>query len=741
METQDYKIGTYVKALVDYPSGGSVKKGEVGIIKNFSENQYCIDFPSQMGYIVNKENLAKSNLYEIMSEKPNPEYVKFTNSNNWFKEQELEIGKIYKWADLINGNNESKLYLNPDFFDNWSDQFEESTREAYVLQNQPKFEVGKWYSFNWDWHSKTNGKTIIKVERLNEDRVITKNRIYLYSDEKNTNFTYEDGYNFYEISDIKKISIDEIQEFLPDGHVDKISKWVPEFKVGDKFENSFGAATITEVGNNPKEAYRFNDNTAFDTETYVNSLTQIDESMNKFKKGDYIVTLEGNFATDCGKKNYCFKQRIDCEYINPVYDLRGDKSNGNHTMAFDKKSLLLDWRYATSEEIAEYDRLGKPYDVTTLNSKSTEFVLPEKWCVKTTSGTRKIIGDFINERGYNTILTRDWLIHYPFLPSGGSAYPIVQTGYKEITFEQFKKYVLKEESEEWIPKVGDWIVVQESNYTSMYNNGVDFVAQIDQLNGKNYYWVKNQNIIGNYNNQNYKHLCCDNISFRKAEPHEIPTKEPGIVFIKEKESIMKNYTAEEALAELKRRGFKKGCEWVYMSADGSYDEVDIRTANREPMIKDEGRYIDCGGSFLWSIENPSHLHRGPHKTSSVPTTMKEIQEECKRRFPIGCTYKSVSTSYSYVLEKDNYTYSINGNNIYAHSGCGCLYSDGKYAEIVSLPGSHFVSEKPYPVVETDHDLYDWGESISTPKKTKDFLNPASLLPKIKKLPINKQSIN
>lgn len=92
---------------------------------------------------------------------------------------------------------------------------------------------------------------------------------------------------------------------------------------------------------------------------------------NMFKKGDYIVTLKvSTNASRCGKDNYCFKQREDNRSIHPEIDLGGSKHNGNNTLSFDKQYKLEDWRYATKEEIAEYDRLDKPFDVTTLkNSK------------------------------------------------------------------------------------------------------------------------------------------------------------------------------------------------------------------------------------------------------------------------------------------------------------------------------------------------------------------------------------
>jgi hypothetical protein len=105
------------------------------------------------------------------------------------------------------------------------------------------------------------------------------------------------------------------------------------------------------------------------TQAEIDKATGVKEET-MFRKGDYIVTLKVPNGYNCAKKNYCFKIRIDHKGIYPEIDLKGSKSNGHDILSFDKKESLLDWRYATPEEIAEYDRLDKPYDVTTLNTKT-----------------------------------------------------------------------------------------------------------------------------------------------------------------------------------------------------------------------------------------------------------------------------------------------------------------------------------------------------------------------------------
>jgi hypothetical protein len=99
----------------------------------------------------------------------------------------------------------------------------------------------------------------------------------------------------------------------------------------------------------------------------------VDRSSLKYpEKGEYFVTLqvESSSGTACAKNNFIFKQREDADFSKPVTDTHGSSGNGNSCISFDLKKDLKAWRFATKEEIAEYDRLGIPYDVTTLKTES-----------------------------------------------------------------------------------------------------------------------------------------------------------------------------------------------------------------------------------------------------------------------------------------------------------------------------------------------------------------------------------
>ena len=76
-------------------------------------------------------------------------------------------------------------------------------------------------------------------------------------------------------------------------------------------------------------------------------------------------------------------------------------------------------------------------------------------------------------------------------------------------------------------------------------------------------------------------------------------------------------------------------------------------------------------------------------------TIEEAQEECKRRFPIGCTYKSTA-GVIYTLKQDSVTYRIVGNDIYAHEQGGCLYDKDVFADLISYPKGYKAPKQPKP---------------------------------------------
>ncbi len=159
-----------------------------------------------------------------------------------------------------------------------------------------------------------------------------------------------------------------------------------------------------------------------------------------FLKDEYIVTLIlKEKQTCCAKENYIFKQREDRTGIYPCVDLEGSCSNSNDSYSFGRLRNLLDWRYADLDEIEEYERIGKPYDVTTLNS----FILPEKWCIRDC----KEVSEYAHKLNNSVLEVRPQLYYHYGKELGVNGCGFKENifpNYTEITLQQFIKYVLNQ---------------------------------------------------------------------------------------------------------------------------------------------------------------------------------------------------------------------------------------------------------------------------------------------------------
>lgn len=73
--------GRYIKALVNYPFGGSVKKGEIGYIR---DNNHWIDFPSHVGYTIYPHQMDEVDKVELMPVGWSPDKDEIINTYNIF---------------------------------------------------------------------------------------------------------------------------------------------------------------------------------------------------------------------------------------------------------------------------------------------------------------------------------------------------------------------------------------------------------------------------------------------------------------------------------------------------------------------------------------------------------------------------------------------------------------------------------------------------------------------------------
>ena len=153
---------------------------------------------------------------------------------------------------------------------------------------------------------------------------------------------------------------------------------------------------------------------------------------------------------------------------------------------------------------------------------------------------------------------------------------------------------------------------------------------------------------------------------------------------------------EDIQAECKRR-YPIGCRFQPIESDTVYTlENDLTTyqMNTETHSIYAHHLSGClymGGAWAKLVE------------AKVKNKMQEIQEECKKRFPIGCEYSRRGFKKQNKLELDASTYKISGDTIYAHCGGGYLYSDGNYSEVM------YPEAKP-PF--SGHDVTIWATTLS-----------------------------
>ena len=361
-------VGRYIRALVDNPHLGSwLKKGDVGKIIN--EDQ--ADFPNNKGYFcteaLNKFYLGTK--YELLPEDYSPEQeTKGSNvefiPGKWYKligcenayrkcsripvEDRLPyselIGKSGYRCETGSSVDLTRIKLLEDL----------SEIQEYLPDGHPdkigsfNFEVGKWYK----WYQKNHGN--YHYGKVKEINITTDTLVMTPWIIQCDNYNYSGTFDLSKAEQIQEISVEDIQEFLPKDHSDKISK-----------------SCINEVENL------------------------------EFKKGEYIVITDkfDSYSKDF-ISNHIYKQRKDSTYLCPEYDSLLSKTNGwiKYT-----RNNTHNWRYATQEEIDEYERRGKPYNVTELQKKELSMKEIQEECKK-----RFPIGcTFTNTKGETDVLRND----------------------------------------------------------------------------------------------------------------------------------------------------------------------------------------------------------------------------------------------------------------------------------------------------------------------------------------------
>lgn len=310
-----------------------------------------------------------------------PEYVECIKGDS--TEDFNHLGKIYKveyYNPYTGGIKILGEQINSIFFGEKSlipknnTDYKPSTKEAYEAQNKSKqltgynllpneiyvtddptdyifktSETSKGYShyickfkcfysiLNKDYIWRGNLRLATKEEEkwlntcISQDKFIPKEDLHLYDDS---------GLLVWEIGCYYKLNFtDNTSTYI------KLSKKVDDRIYGNEYTDSTGKWYYSEIIWSTKQLKSYEK---------VDKPNQKEEPM--FKKDNYIICLN-NVKGKEGVANFCYK-------------LIKDQDNINSPLFFEKHRAISipehQIRYATSKEIAKYNELGRPFDVTTL---------------------------------------------------------------------------------------------------------------------------------------------------------------------------------------------------------------------------------------------------------------------------------------------------------------------------------------------------------------------------------------
>ena len=156
-----------------------------------------------------------------------------------------------------------------------------------------------------------------------------------------------------------------------------------------------------------------------------------------------IDKVNDEFIVDCTNNSKEERQQVYKFLVdNRNYD-KGYLGNDFSIIVCNKKQGNTNWRILSDAKEIN----GKNYNVYTFEQfkemyLEEEFILPEKWCVKVTNENKNILNNYrINIKKYSITP-----ITYKYMYKDGSGDSSILFYAKEITFKQFLKYILKQET-------------------------------------------------------------------------------------------------------------------------------------------------------------------------------------------------------------------------------------------------------------------------------------------------------
>lgn len=374
-----------------------------------------------------------------------------------------------------------------------------------------------------------------------------------------------------------------------------------------------------------------------------------------FLKDDYIVTLQE--VSSSFPKNHIFKQRETTDYLRVYKDIRGE-ANGNTIAKFTKTSL---WRYATTQEIMEYDIQDRPVDVSRIGMSpkqnvepiKTNTMAPDKWCIEMDYDhpDRLEVINFINV-AWKAGMTGSGGFYY--LENGkvkcNTFKPIE---YDLMSIAQFKRYIMTSPPQSvpyvfTLPPQWYMLVTEENKYDAEVwrweGNPRGYELEIGQLIGIPDHGGKSHNpgkSTTNFGTQ---------ISYIQFKAHVLTKEEKGRLItnafpvgscvVVTKGSYGKNGKENHCYKVIEHTGIGTGdISLKYQSCNSiglSHVRVRSATASETTRYQREGKPYDVT-SLDTLIHESSNTETDPYAGKSL----EEMLVICRKMFPKGCKYKTL----------------------------------------------------------------------------------------------------
>ena len=390
------------------------------------------------------------------------------------------------------------------------------------------------------------------------------------------------------------------------------------------------------------------------------------ECVMQYNKSDYFV----------GK---IYKVNSTFQNVNKI------ESHNNQGMAFYQTNLH---RFKPSTKEA--------YDAQFV-VKEPEFMLPEKWCIKNSS---EIFG---NIKGWFKInlgrIPRDpdnvsyW--HFPETSEGASTSSYINKNYKEITFEQFKQFVLKEETvvkEKVIEPLTQFKIIEL----------IETITKVENNEGNQFFIgdivISSNGIIQTIENFDYNKAKTNIIAFTNKQPklgngigidkieHYIETK------IIEPEFIL----PEKWCVKIEESSKENICNWFQKNCQNNYDGSYLNILNNGEYIHypvnssiNSHRGFEIGKIYnnyteISFKEFKKYILKKEIKTITLPQH-ETLLEKAKRLYPIGTKFKKVFANNDItIVTKNDHEYGFNGEyiSVSCKSGIRFIYYNHKWGEII-----------------------------------------------------------